>query len=361
VRTLNYAALTAPLAADDYKGPAGDPAGFSGKVSLIIGASVFTIVITIVAFVGITSYQAGYGLETLAMGLFVCMMFAAGGGGLIFAIISRRRTLARLNKFALVNGLSFRYDKTPAGYKGLIFDNGSERQVTESLLFPDGLEIGNFKYVTGSGKNRSTHTFGFARIALTRHLPNMVLDARQNNFLGMSNLPDSFHSSQRLNLEGDFNEHFDLYVPKEYERDALYVFTPDVMQALIDHGKRYDIEVVDNELFIYVPRRIDLKSQTSLEDILGVVDAIHAELKDQTKRYADERLAGVPKGTAVAEAGRRLKHGVNPFAIGLLVVYLFYNVAHNFTSHEFVGMLSFGFFVVIVVLLVGKLVTRHRL
>ena len=39
--------------------------------------------------------------------------------------------------------------------------------------------------------------------------------------------------TQVLSLEGDFDRYFTLYCPKEYERDALYVFTPDLM-ALLD-------------------------------------------------------------------------------------------------------------------------------
>ncbi|GAA1220365.1 hypothetical protein GCM10009655_19930 [Rhodoglobus aureus] len=62
----------------------------------------------------------------------------------------------------------------------------------------------------------------------------MVLDARANNQLfGFSNLPKSFARDQVLKLEGDFNEHFTLYSPRHYERDALYVFTQHPMTSTL--------------------------------------------------------------------------------------------------------------------------------
>ncbi len=49
-----------------------------------------------------------------------------------------------------------------------------------------------------------------------------------------------------LELEGDFGKHFELHVPAGYERDALYVLTPDVMQVLIDEAADRRVEIVDD-------------------------------------------------------------------------------------------------------------------
>ena len=78
----------------------------------------------------------------------------------------------------------------------------------------------------------------------------MVLDARSNNGLfGGTNLPSQFSKDQILSLEGDFSEYFTLYCPREYERDALYVFTPDLMALLIDQTSTFDVEIVDDWMF----------------------------------------------------------------------------------------------------------------
>lgn len=42
-----------------------------------------------------------------------------------------------------------------------------------------------------------------------------------------------------LSLEGDFDRYFTLYCPGDYERDALYVFTPDLLALLIDESRHF--------------------------------------------------------------------------------------------------------------------------
>jgi hypothetical protein len=99
-------------------------------------------------------------------------------------------------------------------------------------------------------------------IQLDRALPHMVLDAVQNDrkILGqrVSNLPARFDLAQRLSREGDFDRYFTLYAPADYERDALYVFTPDLMALLIDEagsgeGGSMDVEIIDDRMYVYAP------------------------------------------------------------------------------------------------------------
>jgi hypothetical protein len=241
-----------------------------------------------------------------------------------------RRRLAKMYKFAAKNNIQLHVKKRtllPAEYSGLIFDEGHSQSVNEGYVFADNTEIGNYRYVTGSGKNQQTHLWMYARIKLTRRLPNMVLDARANNLFGrISNLPDSFHKDQTLSLEGDFNKHFTLYAPKEYETDALYVFTPDVMVAVIDAGKAYDMEVIDDNLMLYAKGRIDLTKEQQLRPLLHIIDTIASELKDQSKRYVDERV-GDRTMNIVAEPGRRLKSKLGWGAILTIILFVVYIVA----------------------------------
>ncbi|MDQ1114153.1 hypothetical protein QE406_000162 [Microbacterium testaceum] len=66
---------------------------------------------------------------------------------------------------------------------------------------------------------------GWIRIGLRRPLPHIIVRAarRGTRAFAVAAVPDS---AQRLSLEGDFDEHFDLYCPEGYEADALYLFTP---------------------------------------------------------------------------------------------------------------------------------------
>jgi hypothetical protein len=319
MRALDFSTLTQPLTPGDLQMVAGT-AKRGNKVIVWVTAVVVALIglFVILAMLASGSFSPILSVlpQLLIFGTVVSVLVIAAAA----ASRHRKQYLARVGRFAAANGMTFRFDTVPTGLNGMIFDEGHSRKINEVISSPDGYEIGNLEYVTGSGKNRQTHTFGFIRVALSRHLPNMVLDARKNNFWKFTNLPDSFDRSQRLSLEGDFDTYFDLYVPKQFERDALYVFTPDVMQALIDNGSDYDMEIVDDQLYMYRTTKHDLASEASLRGALVMMDAISAEVTHQTMRYSDERVAGNQSGQVVSTTGQRLKRGLNPIIIVVVIV-----------------------------------------
>lgn len=235
------------------------------------------------------------------------------------------RNRVRLQRLAAANGWQFVADQAPQGQPGMIFDFGRSRKVSRAFIMPgDQLQqVGNYQCTTGSGKNSRTHRFGYLRIKLPRRLPHMVLDARANNFLNISNLPEYFSRDQRLSLEGDFDQHFTLYAPRQYATDALYVFTPDVMQAVIDHGKGFDMEVIDDSLYIYASRWFKLDKPTELDQLFTLSAAITKQIHDQADYYADSRV-GDRSLDQVADGGRRLKQATAwPIIIFAIVYALF--------------------------------------
>lgn len=303
---IDYSPLTQPVTKEDiraysarYKQP------FSALGPIAIGVFGLLLALFIVEGAASGEYHSTIPLIVffvLPVILISCLIALSNRAG------KKRR--ARLYKFALANNVELTVDRPNTNYVGMIFDEGHSRMIKEALLFPDGREIGNYMYVTGSGKNRTTHSWGYIRVKLSRRLPHMVLDAKSNNLLKrFSNLPDGFNKSQTLSLEGNFNDYFTLYAPKEYERDALYVFTPDVMAAVIDAGARYDIEVIDDTLILYASIGLQIDNETQLQNMMRVVDTISGELKDQSKYYADERV-GDRSLNSIAAQGYRLKSGV---------------------------------------------------
>lgn len=93
-------------------------------------------------------------------------------------------------------------------------------------------------------KFKQRYTFSVMAFSLKKTYPHIYLDGHQNgNFLAYS-------SDQQIELEGDFNEAFSLYVPNGEQIDALSIITPDVMQTLMKGGRPYDIEIVGNKVLI---------------------------------------------------------------------------------------------------------------
>ncbi len=329
MRTIDYSALELPLSEADilaYKQQYGDrwvPTSTRPGWMLVslAGASVVTAIVY---------------AHTWLMALFIFVAIAAGIAGIIaFAYLDATKRRTRMARFAAANGATFAHDQSNPSLPGLIFDEGDSRVLRESINFSDGTVLGVHEYTTGSGKNRTTHRWGFVSVKLPRKLPNMVLDSEKNNFFGLiSNLPDTFSKDQKLSLEGDFDTYFSLYAPQQYGTDALYIFTPDVMQAAIDHGGGYDMEVVDDTFYVYMQMGADLSKADTVKNLLDIASKVGGEIEHQGDYYADERV-GDRALNLVAAPGQRLKGG---FSWLIVVVIAFYAIGMLI---QFLGVSSF--------------------
>ncbi|UJP09573.1 hypothetical protein L2X99_14295 [Microbacterium sp. KUDC0406] len=267
-------------------------------VFAIMAVTVIPLVLVPIA-VGVFSGDLRFGLAGLLPFLLIGAVFVVV---IVILIVNLRNggiQAYRLARFAASNGMEFvgRVDDPPL--PGMIFQNGRSRRTELALRGhqPRFVEFGNYQYTTGSGKNSTTHHWGYIAVKLDVPLPNIVLDALGNNALG-SNLPASFSKDQRLSLEGDFDRYFTLYCPQGYERDALYLFTPDIMARFIDHAAQLDVEIVDDWLFLYMQRPVSTVDAPTWAWLFGTVGALLTKF-DQWARWRDDHLTAAP---AVAAA-----------------------------------------------------------
>lgn len=226
----------------------------------------------------------------------------------------------KIQRFAAENDMQYVRRGGYYGQTGSLFRLGSRqsRLLLERLFVRRRRfnEIGNYRFQSG----RNIRMFGYIRMKLPRHLPHMMLcktfadNAHSSQLAGIAVPVDT---TQRLSLEGDFNNYFTLYAPVNYERDALYIFTPDVMAAFTDHAHAYSAEIIDNNLYIYHEAPFDLSRPEQFEDILRVTSAIRGSLTNQSRRYADEKT-GEPD--RIAREGRRLRFHLWPVGIVFIVL-----------------------------------------
>ena len=320
--TYNFSALTRPITAQDMENYR---AKYIKKMStqsrVITGILVVLGLISLIVFV-LPQMIAG----RISVSLLVIVAIAVAVGFIaVLGVMGRRKKLARLYAFALDNNVQLIVDQPNPIYPGIIFNQGHSRSILEALVFSNGHEIGNYTYSTGSGKSRRTYNWGYMRVKLVRKLPHMVLDARKNNLFGgsVSSLPTALTKDQVMRLEGNFNEHFTLYAPKGYERDALYVFTPDVMSALVDYGANHDIEVVDDSLIFYQKYSVNLSKEDSLKQYLTILDKVSSEIIDQGDYYADERV-GNRAIDMIAAPGQRLRSRMSIVTIIFIIAFIAY-------------------------------------
>ncbi|GGH51327.1 hypothetical protein [Microbacterium album] len=317
-----------------------------GGVFLLVGVPIVITMISVASSMARSGF--GFGAVTLLPGLFVVaaivFIIARQFGG------ANKERRYRLHRFAQANAMTYLPVLNAPKLPGMIFRLGSQRRATDLLRGerPRFVEFANYRYTTGSGKDSKTHTWGYVAIHLDTPLPHIVLDARGNNSLFGSNLPATFDRGQRLSLEGDFDRHFTLYCPQGYERDALYLFTPDIMARFMDNAGQLDVEIVDDWLFLYTKRQVSTTDPATWAWLFSVVSALMDKLA-QWGRWRDERLAAAagavgahspaeggaaglpvqnpalvrpPKG--VARPGQRLQRGVSwgsVIAIGMAVLF----------------------------------------
>jgi hypothetical protein len=235
----------------------------------------------------------------------------------------------RVYTFAVQNNFKYSGQISEPELPGMFFNMGHSKRashVVSGSTDSTDFQFANYTYTTGSGKNTRTYTIGYIQIQLERQLPHIVLDAVKNNArmfgFNSSNLPIAYSKDQAMRLEGDFNDHFQLYAPAGYERDALYVFTPDLMALFIDVVGVYDAEIVDDKLFIYAPMGIQYEDVTYMERIFQIIDVVGKKTIRRTDRYQDERTVTLYPNV-VAEEGRRLRTSSVASVILFIVAVLF--------------------------------------
>lgn len=199
-----------------------------------------------------------------------------------------------IQKFASDNGFEFYlrrpelveyswrdYKKLPA-YLGMIGPTATKDAyyvVTGKLMgYPltiylmwDNLIDGKYYDLSNEQqKNEYTQqqTTGIIKLTLPKVFPQIVLDSNKDDRM-WSSIHTEFNMSQRVNLEGDFSEFFDLYIPSGLQINALSLLAPNMMQILKNHSGIFDVEFFGNEMVLMTRRPLyDPVNMELLKDAL---------------------------------------------------------------------------------------------
>lgn len=281
---------------------------FGAAVAVFVGLLLLFVALTLVAAVTQrVASLAGSGLIQTAgttalvvACLVVCLALAVWMARLIVDILRRDARFGvgwsrryRLQRFARANGLTYEPVIVDPARSGVIFSAGTDRRATDVLSTggwdPD-VEIGNFQYAGDWKRERALRRFGYLRVRLPGVLPHIVLEARRNRrWFGRSNLPWQFARTQVLSLEGDFDRYFSLHTPGGYEREALYIFTPDLMALFMDRVADFDVEIVDCWMYVYSPRPFRMLDRRTYERLFAILDRIGPKTLDRAARYSRVR------------------------------------------------------------------------
>lgn len=179
-------------------------------------------------------------------------------------------------EFARLNNLNYLAKINAKGEIGVIFSRGYYTQAfneIKGMFLEYPFRLFNYSYKPDS-KNTSNYTV--MDLEFESKLPRMYLDAHKNaSFLtgGLQILP----------LESnEFNKVFNLYITPNQQLSALQIFSPDVLNCLLDLPDKLDLELIDNQIYIYEFGLV--KTRAQLKAIFKLLSVIVENIKGEIER-----------------------------------------------------------------------------
>ncbi|MEP6482625.1 MAG: hypothetical protein ABJA94_11540 [Rhodoglobus sp.] len=310
--------------------------GVGGFVSATFGFVFFAG--TLEAKAGL--YRPGLAATYAAIAAFALLL---GVLAIVAVVLWRKRHIrpvpsleSRLPAFSLANGLAF-VDEKAVQLPGSLFSPPAVTGASPAGVY--GVrgfrEVSGRRFYIGDSSKVNNDPMApklnrpFVAIELERSLPRIVLAPR-----GIDPMFD-LDKTQRLSLEGDFDKYFTLYCPVGYQADALVVFTPDVMAAMVDGAQGWVAEIADDWLFFYRSGSgFDTATVDDYRRAFELVAAVAPEVVQQSAHYSDDRV-GNRAVDRIAEGGRSLRAAQawwTPLAVVGLLLTLVAPVAIGFVG-----------------------------
>lgn len=190
-------------------------------------------------------------------------------------------------QFAEVNGWQYRYRGDPNKEKGLMFRQGDSRNIThviEGIIENRQFRILTYLFSYGTGKDRKSYFYTIFAFKFNGSFPHIYLNSKHNTY-GVS-------AGEAVPLPSEFEKKFTLSAPRKYETEALEIFTPDVLTALLDNDFPHDVEFVDQEVLIFTVGSINSFEQ--LEKEFSKALEIEDLLDEKLDKFKFEKIGDMP-------------------------------------------------------------------
>lgn len=211
------------------------------------------------------------------------------------------RPQVRLARWAAQNRLAYGNNIKNMRWDGSLFPRDTE-SITTYVIESDDFTIASYRQLPGDdGRMKfAMPPVTFLTVPLPRKVPNILLVNKRAGALARQWV--SFSKQHQLELEGDFQKYFSLYCPAEYERDALYIFTPDLMAKVVDVAGDVEIELKGDKAYIYFGKNPRLDKREMMQKAMALVEELSGALQRRTMHYKDEKVSGEVKKRNIALA-----------------------------------------------------------
>lgn len=301
--------------------------GHSGAQMLfvvIFGGTVGLFLTSVIVHIVTESGIGGKIVGSTLIGFSVLVIFLA-----YRSYLRGKRFHARVAKLADDNGLKFYQGHSPfrpglyMPRYGAIYGYGDDQHVPMAFGNED-FSLATYRYVTGSGKNRHENNWLVGSIKLSKQLPHVLLDSKKNNIFGMSNLPQRFKANQLVTSETEFDGIFKLYAPEGYVIETLSFIAPDFIEILVKRFRNYDVEIVEDGVFIYRPGAVNSKN---IIETLENMKLLAVELEDNISTFeaskTKEELAASQMGYQRLKSSNWLRNISVAIFVGYFLLQMF--------------------------------------
>ncbi|MDO8604576.1 MAG: hypothetical protein Q7K40_04265 [bacterium] len=162
--------------------------------------------------------------------------------------------------------------RNPKDEVGVMFRQGHSGTISrhiEGVVDGRKFRMFNFMFTVGSGKYQRVYPYTVFAFKFNGSFPHIYLNNRHNSY--------SINTGERIPIHSDFDKKFVLSAQRKYETEALEIFTPDVFAKVLDSGFSYDVELVKQEIIIFIDGvtnnfeklEKEFNMAIALEDLLG--------------------------------------------------------------------------------------------
>ena len=174
-------------------------------------------------------------------------------------------------QFAKLNGWQYKSNSDPSQESGIMFRQGHSRHISycvEGVVDGRNFRVFNYNFTIGYGKESKIYCYTVFSFKFDGTFPHIYLNNKANSY--------SIRVGESIPLPSEFEKSFSLSAPKEYEIEALEIFTPDVLASLLDNKFGHDVEFINQEMLIFSDEQInrseelgkEFKRALELEDLL---------------------------------------------------------------------------------------------
>ncbi len=188
---------------------------------------------------------------------------------------------------AYVTKHNYSYTRGPIdiGLKGVLESNLATQHIGGTLP-RSGNSFEIFSALSLDHPKQTGHSMTTIRVKIPSVKSRFLFNSRKNDN-GISNiLPEIYKTSQRIQLEGDFSQYYDVISPENDKTELLALLGPDVMVYMIDHLTKFDIEIIDDEILFYQSYVLPI---AKYDENITLIDTFIEELR---LRAADTRING---------------------------------------------------------------------